>query len=354
MTKGSGDEMNPTIAEWMRGVGVFGFLRAWRGAFQVRAVVLATAGLLVTAIWSWTLDRLWMVSGAELEPSRLLRFAYADRESLFLLGAVFREQWFYGLCLVIPLAFLWSLIGGALWRMLACGQTETTHLSISRALEFAIQHYWKGFLLAWALPVGFGLLIGAMVVLYGMFMAIPWLGDLVGGVFFILPLAMGCLLAFGLLVVLIGGHLFAPGVAVSGAHGADAVTSAVSYVLSRPVRAVAYFLITCLMIWVTSFLLTWLVSLAESVTLGLLSFGEGIWSTRGNTDIEKASQFLMHCWLGGLHYLVRGAVTCVFFAGSVVSFLLLREAVDGTDRGELGTVGVGAAPPSLVEPVEAS
>ncbi|GJM24206.1 MAG: hypothetical protein DHS20C16_06210 [Phycisphaerae bacterium] len=352
MANGSNENVNSTVASWMRGVGAFDFLKGWRGAFQGRAVVLATAGLLVTALWTWILDRLWKESDAVGMPSLLLDRVDASWDSFFLLSAVVREQWFYGLCLLIPLAFLWALLGGAIWRMLACKQTETSHPSISRALEYAIGHYWKGFLLAWALPVGFGLLIGAMVVLYGMFMAIPWLGDLVGGVFFFIPLALGCLLAFGLLVVLIGGHLFAPGVAVSGSHGTDAVTSAVSYVLSRPIRAIAYFLTTCLMVWVTSFLLIWLVSLAESVTMTLASFGEGLLSTRGEAGSDKTSDFLIGFWLGGLHYLAQGVVTCVFFAGSVVSFLLLRESVDGTDRCELGTVGVGVATTSLVEPVD--
>ncbi len=354
MTNDANNNATSSVAYWLRSVGVFDFAKAWREAFQGGAVVLATAGLLVTSIWFWVLDRLWKVSGVEDVPSRLFRFARAELDSMFLLGASLREQWFYGMCLLVPLVFLWSLIGGAIWRMLACQQTGTSNLSISRSLEFSIQHYWNGFLLAWALPLGFSLLIGAVIFVYGMFMAIPWFGDLVGGVFFFVPLLLGCLLAFGILVLFIGGHLFAPGVAVGGAQGADAVTSAVSYVLSRPLRAVAYLLVTCLMVWATSFLLTLLVSLAESVTLGLLSLGEELLSTRGDGNSDKTSQFLMSCWLGGLHYLASGAVTCVFFAGSVVSFLLLRESVDGIDRREQCAVGGGAVKRSFVEPVESS
>ena len=132
----------------------------------------------------------------------------------------------------------------------------------------------------------------------------------------------------------------------------DAVTSAVSYVLSRPFRAIAYFAMTCLMIWATAAFLAFLVQLAESITTCLISFGEGVWSARGDGRSDKTSQFLMECWLGGLHYIARGAVTCVFFSGSLVSFLLLRGAVDGKGRGEVDGVGVDAAPPSFVEPVD--
>lgn len=350
MTDGAGENGNPTIGGWMRDVGVFDFLSAWRNAFGGGVVLLATAGLMVSAVWLWTLDRLWSVSGAKTEPSNLLQFV--DWRSFHWIYPLIREHWFFGVCLLIPLVFLWSLIGGAILRILACKQTETPNVSIDRALEYTIQHYWKGYLVAWALPVGFGLLVSLLVVLYGMLMAIPWVGDLLGGAFFFIPLALGCLLAFGLLVVSVGGHLFSPGVAVCGVVGADAVTNAVSFVLNRPVRAIAYFVATCLMIWSTAFLLTYFVQLAESITMGLISFGEGVWSTRGSGRSDKTSQFLMNCWLGGLHYLAKGAVTCVFLSGSVVSFLLLRETVDGTDRRELCTVGEYTTPPSFVEPVE--
>ncbi|MCA9252089.1 MAG: hypothetical protein R3E58_09485 [Phycisphaerae bacterium] len=352
MTNGTTENQSPTITGWLRAVGVFDFLKAWREAFRGGAVVLATVGLMVSAIWMWTLDRLWKVSGAESEPSRLFGAMGWDWNSIGWVGPLIREHWFFGVCLMIPLVFLWSLIGGAILRMLAYRQTQDLHLSIGRSLEFSIQHYWRGYLLAWVLPVGFAMLVSAMVIIYGMMMAIPWVGDLIGGLLFFIPLALGFLLAFGVLVVLIGGHLFSPGVAVGGAHGADAVTSAVSYVLSRPFRAIAYFAMTCLMIWATAAFLAFLVQLAESITTCLISFGEGVWSARGDGRSDKTSQFLMECWLGGLHYIARGAVTCVFFSGSLVSFLLLREAVDGKGRGEVDGVGVDAAPPSFVEPVD--
>ncbi len=323
------------ISNWSQRVGVFDFLKGWREAFQVGVLVLATAGLVVSAIWKWLLDRLWTVSGAEVEPSRLFRFGFGDWDAVHLVFFGLREQWFYGLCLLIPLIFLWALIGGAIWRLLACQITDTSNPSISRALEYAIHHYWNGFFTAWILPAGFGLLVGVMIVAYGMFMAIPWLGDLVGGAFFFIPLALGCLLAFGVLVVFVGGNLFAPCVAVSGAEGADAVTHAVSFVLTRPIRAVLYFLATGLMVWVSSALLVYLVSLAETLTVGLVSLGEGMLSKRGDADIDRASAYLMGMWIGGLYYVVKGAIVGVYFAGSVVSFLLLRESVDGTDRREV-------------------
>ncbi len=130
-----------------------------------------------------------------------------------------------------------------------------------------------------------------------------------------------------------------PGVAVAGDHGADAVTHGVSFVLTKPLRVVLYLFATCLMTWITSIVLTWLIAGAEVLTERLLSFGELIWSTRGDAASDRTSDFLTGCWMRVLECVGMGAVVSVFFAGSTVSFLLMREVVDGTPRPDAGHMG---------------
>ncbi|NOX59784.1 MAG: hypothetical protein GXP29_13145, partial [Planctomycetes bacterium] len=109
-----------------------------------------------------------------------------------------------------------------------------------------------------------------------------------------------------------------------------------AFVLNKPFRAGGYLLLTGLMVWATAFVLMGAVEFAQAVTWKLVAAGEGVWSTRtGTSATDNISQFFFDCWSRGLHCLAFGVVVNVFFAASVVSFVLLRESVDGTDRREM-------------------
>ncbi len=261
---------------------------------------------------------------------------------------------------------IWSFFGGAICRTGAVQFARDRKLSIPQTFTYARENFFRGFLPAPCVPLAFIALTALAMVLFGVLFRLPFLGDLLGGLSFVLPIIGGFVIAILLVGFFIGVSLFWPAVATDGSDWFDAFAHGLSYPLSRPWKAVFYaavltaFGAAC---WVFVNLFTYV---ALSITRGLVAWGTsplGLWA-RGTKDAPISKMELlwpmagpteMYAWpdwsqLGSFEC-VAGALIglCVltvislmwsflasfYYCGSTVIYFLLRRDVNGTDLREV-------------------
>ena len=261
---------------------------------------------------------------------------------------------------------IWSFCGGAICRLSAVQFARDKKLTIPQTFTYARENLFRGFLPAPCVPLAFIAITALAMILFGVLLRLPFLGDLLGGISFILPIVGGFVIALLLVGLLVGASLFWPAVATDGSDWFDAFAHGLSYPLSRPWKAAFYaifmtaFGAAC---WVFVNLFTY-VSL--SITRGLVAWGTsplGLWA-RGTEDapISKmellwptAGPTAMYAWPDwsqlGVFECVAGALIglCVYtviglmwsflasfyYCGSTVIYFLLRRDVNGTDLQEV-------------------
>ncbi len=148
-------------------------------------------------------------------------------------------HWFYSL-IFLPIALaIWAVAGGAISRAAVMEFARDERIGIREAVQFSIKKFW-GFFFAPVVALGFILAFGLLLIGGGLVGSIPVVGDLVVGVLWLLALAAGLAIAFITIGLLAGGHLFAPVIAAEGSDAFDAISRGFVYVYSRPWKAILY------------------------------------------------------------------------------------------------------------------
>ncbi len=276
-------------------------------------------------------------------------------------GGVWLITRHYVYCLFfVPVVVLtWALFGGAICRMAALQFAADEPITITEALKFTRQRLFDGFFAAPLLPLILSLLIGLVLLVGGMFLSIPWLGDLVGGLLFFLALIGGAAIALLAVGLVAGGSLFWPTIAVEASDSFDAVARSYSYVYGRPLRAMWYALWLALFgsfAWLLVMFVIWLAAGATHLFVGL---GSGIFGDYGGAPnklaalwapptfenlhdlpgriegVRYAGAWLIAMWVLLLWGLAWSFLASFYFSGSTIAYYLLRRDVDGTDLGEV-------------------
>lgn len=268
---------------------------------------------------------------------------------------------FFGGALII-----WSVAGGGICRLAAVQFAREELLSIGDAVRFVISKIWGGFVLAPLIPMAFVAAILVLLVLGGVVLRIPWLGDVLGGLLFFLAILGGAAVAFLLLGFLLGGSLLWPSVATEGSDAFDAFQRSLSYSLWRLWRTLFYGALTTVYAGACWLLINVVAFLALRVARAAVSFGtapfgwwerssgeHGVsklqllwpmvdphawhtapdWSQLGT--MEHVSAALIWLWIGLLGALVWAFLASFYFSGSTVIYFLLRRDVDFTDMDEV-------------------
>jgi len=299
-------------------------------------------------------------------PGAMASSAHGAASLVYGLWWLVRCHFVYALLLAAGLLLIWSFCGGAICRIAAVRFARATTLRVPQTCTFVKEHLVSGFIPAPCVPLVFMAIIALMMILFGILLRLPFLGDLVGGVAFALPLLGGFVIAVLLVGFFVGVSLFWPAVAVDGVDWFDAFGNGLSYPLSRPWKTVLYAAVAGFFGIACSMFVHLFTFIALSVTRSLVSWGTspmGLWA-RGTAEAPISKMELlwpmtgpaaMYAWPNwsqlGFFECVSGALIGVclsiviglmwsfpvsfYFSGSTVVYYLLRRDVNGTDLREL-------------------
>jgi hypothetical protein len=235
---------------------------------------------------------------------------------------------------------------------------------------------WSGVHAGPVIPIAFISLVAVMLLIGGVFLRIPVLGDLVGAPLFIFALLGGLIIAVLLVGFLVGGSLFWPAVAVEGSDAFDAFSRSLAYPFSRPWKTIVYFLITGIYAVVCWLIVNILVYWAVWITREIVSWGTspfGWWKREGDASKLEVLWPLggasgLHRWpewsqLGffedfsalmiGVYVLLTIGLTWSFLfsfclSSDTIIYFLLRRDVDGNDVSDVHFDESKNAPPGMV------
>ncbi|MCS6977070.1 MAG: hypothetical protein NZM31_08710 [Gemmatales bacterium] len=170
-----------------------------------------------------------------------------------------RMWWYYLVGLLMTVA-VWGLVGGAITRMVAVEFARGENIGFVESLRFSAKRFLSYFS-APLLPFGGVALIAIVMIVGGLFLHIPWIGELVAGLLWILALLGGFLMAI-ILIGLIGWPLMYATISTEGSDNLDALSRSYSYVFQRPWHYLFYSLVAMLygvlviffVVFVTSFM----------------------------------------------------------------------------------------------------
>lgn len=268
----------------------------------------------------------------------------------YMIDEVPRKTWIrYGplsLMLGVPILIVWTIGGCALCRMTACDFSQGVLIRLRDALRFSLERV--GSLLVAGLGplalVGFiGLLLAlAGWVLLGITLVQPFGAAVFGGLVAVSAVAVVVLVAYGL-----GWPMLIPAVACEATDGIDAVQRAFAYVLGQPLRL----LLLCLLLLVVGFPL---IVILDQVGLATGAFAR--WSSlllvtgeawdnlrvhEGETAPPTIAGQVMYAWSLALpRAIVASYAVSLFFSASTILYLVLRQAHDGQDCGEIWMPGM--------------
>lgn len=184
-----------------------------------------------------------------------------------------RHWWYYLIGLFMTLA-VWGLIGGAITRIAAVEFARNEKPEAMEAIRFAFKKFLSYFS-APLMPFAGVALIALVMILGGLFLHIPWIGELLAGLLWFLALLGGFLMAM-ILIGLVGWPLMYATISTEGSDSFDALSRSYSYVFQRPWHYLFYSVVAMLygvlviffIVLVTSFMV-YLSKWAVGLTPGL-------------------------------------------------------------------------------------
>lgn len=412
----------PEYLRWIESTGLLHMFRTLKLACQPAKIGVAFLTLVATFTFGFALDVVWRSSGLGVAPDAVAQFIHARetdlryeeakgdvgvfaawrdhqrRSILGLLGSslpgsgiamgtpvgnyieststarplryftfiVYGAWWMLRFHPVYTLLFcagglvIWSLGGGMLCRMAAVQFARDEKPTTIEAYHFTIRRLWGGFALAPCVPMGIALLIVVPMVLGGLLLRVPYLGDVIGGPLFVFAIIGGFLVTVLLAGFCFGGGLLWPSVAVEGSDAFDAFQRSVSYVLNWKIwKAVFYVVIATVFasLWWVLLRLGAFIALRithAAVSFGTMPFGwfardtdpqvlsklEVIWQLSGPNALHAVSDwskltvaeyFSAACiwfWIAIIVGLMWAFLVSFYFSVWTVIYFLLRRDVD--------------------------
>lgn len=152
----------------------------------------------------------------------------------------------YFFLVTVSTVLIWSFFGGAITRIAAVQLTRGERIGMIEAIRFTSRRLLSHII---APMVPLGVVAGLVIILgiFGFLSAITYLvGDLLlGGLLWIIPLALGLIMAMAL-VGLVGWPLMAAAISTEGTDSWEAVTRAYGYVYQRPWHCIWYAILSLL------------------------------------------------------------------------------------------------------------
>ncbi len=249
---------------------------------------------------------------------------------------------------VIKLVII-AIAGGAICRIAALQFARDEKPGLTEALRFSVKKF-TSFVTAPLAPVVIIIFIGLFIFLLGLIGNIPRAGELIMGIFMLLALIAGALIAIVSIGAVAGFSLMFPAVAYDNSDCFDAISRSFSYVYAKPWRmsfytviAAIYGAICYVFVRFFAFLLLWVTH--RSLQLGVLGDNKkltAIWPGPTFTnlvdppDLAAAnwSQFiaaiLVYLLLLAVVVLVVSFIVSFYFSANTIIYSLMRNRVDNT------------------------
>jgi len=275
-------------------------------------------------------------------------------ECLKEVGGTFRDHYLYcTIFFVITLAVI-SVASGAICRIAALQFAKGEKPGLTEALRFSAKRFLSFFTAPLA-PVGIIIFIGLFIFVLGLIGNIPKAGELIMGIFMVLALIAGALIAVVSIGTVAGFNLMFPAVAYDGSDCFDAISRSFSYIYAKPWRmgfytaiAVVYGAICYMFVRFFAFLLLratyWFLQVG---VLGGNSKLTAIWqepsfgSLRGSLVLpggtESVAAFLVYLCLLVVVGLVVSFVISFYFSANTIIYSLMRNRVDNTSLEDIYT-----------------
>jgi hypothetical protein len=271
-------------------------------------------------------------------------------------------HWLYFIIYFLFCLAIWAIAGGAISRLVALHATRDEKIPLKEAVSFATRKF-VSFFTAPLMPILFILGCCVPLLVIGFVGAIPFLGELIVGIGFILVL----LISFALAMLIIGGigglGMLYPTIAVEGSDSFDAFSRSYSYVYGRPWRTIFYTLVAAiygtlcfvfvklaasLIFYAASAITGKTMNIADAAYAAPLGKLQAIWFNPSFSGpffghfyqfplslSEKIAGFFIAIWVFLLVGMVVAFAISFFFSGYTMIYLLLRRAVDSTELDEV-------------------
>jgi hypothetical protein len=271
---------------------------------------------------------------------------------------LFWQHWVYAVLFFLITLAVWALFGGAIHRIAALQAAREEKISIFQALRFSASKFLS-FFTAPLIPLGVILLVGAFLAFGGLVLGvIPYVGEILLGIFFFLAIIAGLVVAFLLVGLVTGVGLMYPTIAVEGSDSFDAISRSYSYVFAKPWRASFYGLVAVVYgsityLFVRLFIFLALAATHTFVKWGVIGGGKSLGADADKLDVMwKAPSFdslfgpfnwdamnwaqsvgavLIGIWVFLLASTVFAFLMSYAASSTTVIYYLLRRKVDATD-----------------------
>jgi hypothetical protein len=280
------------------------------------------------------------------------------------------EHTMYFILFGLLFLIVWAIFGGAISRIAAVHVARDEKLSMRQALRFSSGKFLS-FVFAPLIPVVIVLAVGLIIAVGGLLLYIPFVGEILVGVFFFLALAAGFVMTLVALGTAGGLNLMYPTIAAEGSDSFDAISRSFSYVYARPWRMLWY-TVVAIIYGAFTFLF---VRLFIYLTLGFAHKFTGLWVARsiggeqsmwnaiwpGPTlfhlpyDLnsislsygQRVAAFFVALWVFLAISFLGAYLISYYFSSSAIIYALMRREVDAT---ELDDVYVEQSEDEFAEP----
>jgi len=269
-------------------------------------------------------------------------------------GWALRYHFIYSIVFfLIGLAVI-SIAGGSLCRITALQFARGEKPGLTEALRFSSKKFLS-FFTAPLTPAGIIIFIGLFVFLLGLLGNIPRAGELIAGIFLLLALFAGILIAVVLIGTVAGFNLMFPAVAYDGSDCFDAISRSFSYVYSKPWRmgfytaiAVVYGAICYTFVRFFAFLSLWITRWSLQLGIWVDNTSKetnkltAIWPEPSFMNLPGSSVLVTTNWSESLAAFLVYLVTLLvigllvafiisfYFSANTIIYSLMRNKVDDT------------------------
>jgi hypothetical protein len=149
----------------------------------------------------------------------------------------------YFLLVFLWTVLTWSVFGGAVTRIAAVQVARGEKISMGEAVRFTLKRFFA-YVAAPLFPLIFVFALLVFSVIFGFLHMIPLVGDIfVSGLFWIVMIVLGLVMALALVGLAVGWPLMAPTVSAEGTDSWEAVSRSFSYVFQKPWNYLWYSLV---------------------------------------------------------------------------------------------------------------
>ncbi len=345
--------------------------QAFRMAIQPSKLIIAFLAVAIICLAGWIMDLIVVAaSGSQSETGVFSTLWYSAAagfhgvvyslllfdlpgvkanitECLKTFGGTFTDHYLYCIIFFVITLAVVSVAGGAICRIAALQFARREKPGLTEALRFSAKRF-TSFFTAPLAPLGIIIFIGLFIFLLGLMGNIPRVGGLVMGIFMLLALIAGALIAVVLIGAIAGFNLMFPAVAYDDSDCFDAISRSFSYVYAKPWRmgfyttiAVVHGAICYVFVRFFAFLLLWatywflqLGVLGDNSKLTAIwqkpSFGSlrGLLVLPGGT--ESVAAILVYLCLLAVVGLVVSYIISFYFSANTIIYSLMRNRVDNT------------------------